>query len=103
MSCFPSLPGLVQNHDPMTIFRKPTLKFSEKKRKEMPEGLWTKCPGCSEMIHHLALEENMKVCPKCVYHFSMGARERIATLVDEGSFEEIDAAITKKNEAQGFV
>lgn len=94
MSCFPSPPGLVQNHDPMTIFRKPTLKFSEKKRKEMPEGLWTKCPGCSEMIHHLALEENMKVCPKCGHHFSMGARERIATLVDEGSFEEIDAAMT---------
>jgi len=39
----------------MTIFKKPTLKFSEKKRREMPEGLWTKCPGCSEMVHHIAL------------------------------------------------
>jgi len=78
----------------MTIFRKPTLKFSEKKRKEMPEGLWTKCPGCAEMIHHLAIEENMKVCPKCDHHFSMGAMERISTLVDEGSFEEADANMT---------
>lgn len=60
----------------------------------MPEGLWTKCPGCSEMVHHLAVEENLRVCPKCDYHFSMGAGERIATLVDEGSFEEVDAAMS---------
>ena len=77
----------------MTIFKKPTLKFSDKKR-EMPEGLWTKCPGCSEMVHHLAIEENLRVCPKCDYHFSMGAIERIATLVDEGSFEERDATMS---------
>ena len=77
----------------MTIFKKPTLKFSDKKRREMPEGLWTKCPGCSEMVHHLADEENMRVCPKCGYHFTMGAHERISTLVDEGTFEESDAAM----------
>ena len=94
MSCFPFPVGLVHNFFPMTIFRKPTLKFSEKKRKEMPEGLWTKCPGCDEMVHHIALEENMKVCPKCDHHFSMGSMERIATLVDEGSFEEADAQMT---------
>lgn len=78
----------------MTIFKKPTLKFSNKKKREMPEGLWTKCPGCSEMVHHLAVEENLRVCPKCDYHFSMGAGERIATLVDEGSFEEVDAGMS---------
>jgi acetyl-CoA carboxylase carboxyl transferase subunit beta len=78
----------------MTIFKKPTLKFSGKKRKEMPEGLWTKCPGCSEMVHHISLEENLKVCPGCGHHFAMGASERIATLVDEGSFEEMDASMS---------
>ncbi len=78
----------------MTIFKKPTLKFLDKKKKEMPEGLWTKCPGCSEMIHHLAIEENLRVCPRCDHHFSMGARERITTLVDEGSFEETDEAMS---------
>jgi acetyl-CoA carboxylase carboxyl transferase subunit beta len=77
----------------MTIFRKPTLKFAGKKQREMPEGLWTKCPGCSEMVHHLALEENLRVCPGCGYHFSMGAQERITTLVDEGTFEETDAGM----------
>ena len=78
----------------MTIFKKPTLKFSGKNRREMPEGLWTKCPGCSEMVHHLAVEENLRVCPKCGHHFAMGAHERISTLVDEGTFEETDAAMS---------
>ena len=78
----------------MTIFKKPTLKFSDKKKREMPEGLWTKCPGCAEMVHHLAIEENLRVCPSCGHHFSMGARERITTLVDEGTFEETDAAMS---------
>jgi acetyl-CoA carboxylase carboxyl transferase subunit beta len=77
----------------MTIFRKPTLKISDKKKREMPEGLWTKCPGCSEMVHNLALEENLKVCSGCGHHFPMGSAERIALLLDEGSFEETDAAM----------
>jgi acetyl-CoA carboxylase carboxyl transferase subunit beta len=78
----------------MTIFKKPTLKFSAKKRKEMPEGLWTKCPGCSEMVHHLAVEENLRVCPRCGHHFAMGAMERISTLVDEGTFVEADSGMS---------
>jgi len=78
----------------MTIFRKPTLKNAGKKKREMPEGLWTKCPGCSEMVHHLAVEENLRVCPKCDHHFSMSARERINSLVDEGSFSETDASMS---------
>ena len=77
----------------MTIFRKPTLKISGKKRREMPEGLWTKCPGCSEMVDNITIDENMKVCPKCGHHFTMGARERIATLLDEGSFKESDSGM----------
>ena len=40
----------------MTIFKRPSLKFGSKRRNEMPEGLWTKCPECGEMIHHLKLE-----------------------------------------------
>ena len=77
----------------MTIFRKPTLKISGKKKREMPEGLWTKCPGCSEMVHNIALEENLKVCSGCGHHFPMGSAERIALLLDEGSFEETDATM----------
>ena len=85
----------------MTIFKRPSLKFSIKPKREMPEGLWTKCPGCGEMIHHLALEDNLRVCPPCGYHFSFSARERIASLVDEGSLQEQDAAMTSVD-ALGF-
>ncbi|MBM3857729.1 MAG: acetyl-CoA carboxylase carboxyltransferase subunit beta [Verrucomicrobia bacterium] len=75
----------------MTIFKRPSLKFGSQRKREMPEGLWTKCPDCSEMIHHLALEQNLRVCPACGYHFSFSARDRIANLVDEGSFVETNA------------
>lgn len=46
------------------------------------------------MVHHLAVEENLRVCPKCGHHFAMGANERISTLVDEGTFKETDAAMS---------
>ncbi len=75
----------------MPIFRKPFLKNIVGKTREMPEGLWTKCPSCGEVIHNLALAENLKVCPKCDHHFSLGGAERIASLVDPESFEEHDA------------
>jgi acetyl-CoA carboxylase carboxyl transferase subunit beta len=78
----------------MTIFRKPTLKFSEKRKREMPEGLWTKCNGCSEMVNNIALEENLRVCPSCGYHFALGSKDRIALLLDEESFEETDASMS---------
>ncbi|MGC1479168.1 MAG: acetyl-CoA carboxylase, carboxyltransferase subunit beta [Chthoniobacterales bacterium] len=75
----------------MAIFRKPVLKILARKSREMPEGLWTKCPSCGEVIHNLALKENLAVCPKCDHHFTMGCRDRVALLVDEGSFNETDA------------
>ena len=60
----------------------------------MPEGLWTKCPSCGEVIHNLALEENVRVCPKCEHHFTMSAIERIASLVDPDSFQETNASLS---------
>ncbi len=63
------------------------------KKKDIPEGLWTKCEDCGEIIYNKALEENMKVCPKCGYHFVLTAPERIAMLLDAGSFEERDASL----------
>ncbi|MEO6848859.1 MAG: acetyl-CoA carboxylase, carboxyltransferase subunit beta [Chthoniobacterales bacterium] len=73
----------------MGIFKKPDLNFI-RSRKSLPEGLWTKCPSCGEVVHNLALEENMQVCPKCGHHFPFGAKDRIASIVDEGSFQEMD-------------
>ncbi|HMJ90231.1 MAG TPA: acetyl-CoA carboxylase, carboxyltransferase subunit beta, partial [Candidatus Acidoferrum sp.] len=56
-----------------------------------PEGLWTKCPKCSTMLYDKELDENLKVCMKCGHHFPIGARERIHSLVETCSFEEMDA------------
>jgi len=74
----------------MPIFQKPTLKQGTNRKREMPEGLWQKCPECGEVIHNLELSQNLKVCPKCDYHFTFSAKERIENLIDEGTFEEFD-------------
>ena len=74
----------------MPIFQKPTLKQGTNRKREMPEGLWQKCPECGEVIHNLELSQNLKVCPKCDHHFTFSAKERIENLIDEGTFEEFD-------------
>ncbi len=84
----------------MAIFRKPVLKALGRKSREMPEGLWTKCPSCSEVIHNLALAENLRVCTKCGHHFAMGSAERIKALVDDGSFQEMDADLVSVDTLQ---
>jgi len=74
----------------MSIFKKPSFKSGSKKR-DMPEGLWQKCPDCGEVSHQLTLVENLHVCPKCDYHFTIEARERLDGFLDPGTFEEFDA------------
>ncbi len=76
----------------MGIFNKPS--FSSEKKRELPAGLWTKCPGCGEIIHNLELERNDRICPKCDHHFSLTAADRIAMVLDEGTFEEHDTGLT---------
>src|SRR2546423_504791 len=55
----------------------------------IPEGLWMRCPECGDMLFRRVVEENLSVCPSCGYHFRISARQRIAQLVDEESFEEM--------------
>ncbi len=74
--------------------KKPKLGSAKSKKKDIPEGLWTKCPKCSTMIFDKELDENLKVCPKCNHHFPIGARERIHSLVETCTFEEMNADIT---------
>lgn len=75
----------------MPIFGKPKTitPVNGSKRKGVPDGQWVKCEDCSEIIYKKTLDENFKVCPKCSYHFVLGAYERIAQFVDENTFEEI--------------
>ena len=65
----------------------------ETKKHTMPEGVWKKCPNCQEIIYAKEIERNLNVCPKCDYHFRISARERIALILDEDSFVEMDAAM----------
>jgi acetyl-CoA carboxylase carboxyl transferase subunit beta len=59
-------------------------------KRGIPEGLWIRCPGCRDSIYRKELERNLNVCPKCRYHNYVSARERIAQLLDEGTFEVCD-------------
>ena len=57
-------------------------------KKTVPEGLWSKCPSCLTVLYKKDLEDNAEVCPKCAYHNRIGARERLAQLLDaDGQFE----------------
>ena len=73
----------------MGIFSKPV--FTSDKKRELPAGLWTKCPSCGEIIHNLEIERNLRICPKCEHHFALTAEDRLELVLDEGTFEEHDA------------
>ena len=78
----------------MAIFKKPedpSGRGRRKKRDDIPHGLFQKCPGCGEVVHEIELTENVRVCPRCEYHFELSAKERIDNLVDPESFVEMDA------------
>jgi len=83
----------------MTHFAKPKLPSAKAagtkhtKKKVNTEGLWTKCPISGEIIFNKDLEANFMVVPKSGYHFPIGCRERIKSMTDEGSFEELDAGV----------
>jgi acetyl-CoA carboxylase carboxyl transferase subunit beta len=57
-------------------------------RKQVPEGLWTKCPSCEAVLYSAELQKTLHVCPKCTFHMRIGARERLDALLDaEGRYE----------------
>jgi acetyl-CoA carboxylase carboxyl transferase subunit beta len=80
--------------DSMAIFKKPSLKTQSRKKRDIPQGLFQKCPGCDEVIHEIELNQNLRVCPRCDYHFGFSAKDRIENLLDAGSFVEMDATLT---------
>ena len=76
-----------------TFLKKPKLAGAKARKRDIPEGLWNKCKKCGNMIYDKELDANLKVCVKCNYHFPIGARERINSLVETCSFEEMDASM----------
>jgi len=63
------------------------------KASRVPEGLWIKCPGCSQIIYNKDLATNLNVCPKCAHHFRVSAAERLRILFDGGSWTEYDKGL----------
>jgi len=88
----PALTPPSPNKAPLPKKLKPS--GSKSKKRDIPEGLWTKCPKCSTMVYDKELDEHLKVCPKCNHHFPIGSRERIHSLVETCTFEEMDADMT---------
>ncbi len=61
-----------------------------RKRREIPAGLWIKCGGCGATLYSKEATKLLNVCPKCQYHFYVSAKDRLAQVLDEGTFEEWD-------------
>jgi len=78
----------VKPFDP-SVFEGPAIR----KKREVPDGLWMRCPGCENMLYRKVVAENLEVCPTCDYHFRVPARQRIDQLTDTDSFEELFADI----------
>jgi acetyl-CoA carboxylase carboxyl transferase subunit beta len=77
----------------MSWFQRSDKNIESNTQKYMPDGLWTKCPSCSEIIYKKQLEENLFTCFKCNYHFRIGTSEYINILLDTGSFVETNINI----------
>ncbi len=80
--------------------QKPAVAEGEERAVRVPEGLWTKCESCGQIMFSQTVAENGQVCPKCNYHFRISARERLESLFDEGAYEEFDAEVTPTDPLQ---
>ena len=79
--------------------RTPIAAGAKSKASRVPEGLWVKCPGCSQIIYNKDLATNLNVCPKCAHHFRIGAVERLRTLFD-GAWVEYDKDLVSTDPLQ---
>lgn len=74
----------------MEWFRKAKSGLVSQERKDIPEGLWTKCTSCGEIVYSKKMEQYLWVCPACNFHFRIPSRKYIALLLDDGHLEEMD-------------
>ena len=80
----------------MSWFEKilPSIKQVAERKKNVPEGLWTKCPKCESTLYRAEVRRNLEVCPKCDHHMRLGGRDRLEAFFDEGTGVEISAEVT---------
>jgi acetyl-CoA carboxylase carboxyl transferase subunit beta len=81
----------------MAWFSRSKKNIQDKTQKEMPDGLWTKCPKCAEVIFKNQLEEELFTCHNCGHHFRVGTKEYIEIIFDEGTFKETNTNIVSKD------
>ncbi len=75
----------------MAWFRRTKENISpDSQKKDLPDGLWEKCPGCGEILHKKQIEASYYTCNKCSHHFRISADDYIKLLLDEGSFKEMN-------------
>lgn len=67
------------------------------RKASIPEGIWTKCPSCDQILYRIALEENLEVCPKCGHHMRMSACRRLDSFLDKGERIEIASELEPKD------
>ncbi|MCP4706522.1 MAG: acetyl-CoA carboxylase carboxyltransferase subunit beta [candidate division Zixibacteria bacterium] len=77
----------------MDWFKKEKQGVANQTKKEMPDGLWSKCPECGEIVYTKQLEENYWVCPNCSYHFRISSKKYIKIILDDGKLEEFDQTL----------
>ncbi len=67
------------------------------RKTSIPEGVWTKCPSCDQVLYRIALKENLEVCPKCQHHLRMSARHRLDSFLDKGERIELASEYEPKD------
>jgi acetyl-CoA carboxylase carboxyl transferase subunit beta len=80
--------------------RKRIASSTAEKPSRVPEGLWVKCPGCSQLIYNKDLEATLNVCPKCAHHFRISAVERLKALFDQSCYQEHFPNLTSNDPLQ---
>lgn len=86
-----------ERKEKLSVFKSLLPKDKSTQKIQVPEGLYTKCPGCQKDFLTQQLKENMNVCPECGYHMKMTAFERIEAVADKDSFREINYKLKTKN------
>ncbi len=81
----------------MAWFRKDKSGLAPQERKNIPEGLWTKCESCGEIVYSKKMEELLWVCPNCDFHFRISSQKYINLLLDDGDLEEYDSQLTSQD------
>ncbi|MFA5043368.1 MAG: acetyl-CoA carboxylase, carboxyltransferase subunit beta [Kiritimatiellia bacterium] len=84
----------------MRLFNRKKYTSIKVQRKDLPSGLWVKCPDCNEIVYKHEIEEGKGVCPKCAFHFQISSQERLALLINAGTFQEWDADLVSADPLQ---